>query len=182
MRTSLRALLAVAILCAGCGPESRFPVAGPGPVNPDTPPVVPPPVVPPPPPGPAACGTLSSGTLRVARSSPVAHLFTQTFDSAVTGRMFVVINPYASDTNIRFVAVSEALQRTVDFAIAGNSCGVLRDTTAVDSAIVRSAGVVSLPAGTWAFYADHASIVDCWESGAGSVNVIDARFEYCETP
>lgn len=182
MRTSLRALLAIAVLCAGCGPESRFPVAGPGPVNPNPPPVVPPPVEPPPPPGPAECGTLSSGTLRLSRSSPVAHLFTQTFDRAVTGRMFVVINPYASDTNIRFVAVSEALERTVAFEIAGNSCGVLVDTTAVDSAIVRNAGVVSLPAGTWDFYAEHATIVDCWESGAGTVNVIDARFEYCETP
>jgi hypothetical protein len=50
------------------------------------------------------------------------------------------------------------------------------------SALTRNAGEVNLPAGTWSFYAVHASRVDCWTdtgSGNGPIDVIDAQFEWC---
>jgi hypothetical protein len=169
LRTALGLSLGIAILLGGCSGEVRFPLTpeDPGPVVP---------------PGPNdECGTLHSGSFTVNRSRPIRSLFTQAFPNAVSGRMFVQINQFESDTNLRFVAVSVADETTLIIHPPGNSCGVLADTTASDTLLTRYAGEVTLSAGTWTFYADHASRVECWkDEDSGPVNVIDAHFQWCE--
>ena len=177
MRTSLAAAaLAIALLIAGCSGETRFPLAGPAPQDPG-------PVVPPPPPGPDPdeCGTLRSGSTSVNRSRPIRLLFTHSFANAVYGRMFLEVNNIESDTNLRFVAVREGDETTLIITQPGDPCGVIADTTASDSVLTRYAGQVNLSAGTWSFYADHASRVECWKgTDSGTVQIIDARFDWCE--
>lgn len=174
-RTSLGAALAIALLIAGCSGETRFPLAGPAPQDPG-------PVVPPPPgPDPDECGTLRSGSTSVNRSRPIRLLFTHSFPNAVSGRMFLEVNNIESDTNLRFVAVRESDEMSLVITRPDNPCGVLADTTASDSVLTRYAGQANLSAGIWSFYADHASRVECWkETDSGTVQIIDARFDWCE--
>jgi hypothetical protein len=70
----------------------------------------------------------------------------------------------------------------VVIARPGDPCGVLADTTGVDTPVTRYVGAFTLPAGTWSFYALHGSQVSCWTqsgSGNGPVNVVDAQIDFC---
>ncbi len=199
MRTRSFAILVALLLVAGCAGESRDFLTGPngqpgGPGGAPGPTGPPGPAGPPGPPGipgggggGSSCGEINTGSFNVTRSQPEKYLFSYYFSGPFFGRMFVRINNYRSggghtNQNIQFYAVRDEDGMRVVIARPGDSCGVLADTTEVDRALTRNAGEVMLPAGTWAFYATHASRVDCWTdtgSGSGPIDVIDAQFEWC---
>jgi hypothetical protein len=186
------ATLVTLLLLAGCAGESRDLLTGPG-GQPGGIPGAPGPPGPPGPPGipgpggGSSCGEINTGSFNVTRSTPEKYLFSYYFSAPFTGRMFVRINNYRSggghtNQNIQFYAVRDGDGMTAIVHRPGDSCGVLPDTTEIDAPLTRSAGEVTLPEGTWSFYAVHASRVDCWTdsgSGSGPIDVIDAQFEWC---
>jgi hypothetical protein len=204
MRTRTLATLLALLLVTGCSGESREFLTNPnagddgdgpggtptptgpgpgGPGNPGTPGV-------PTPRGGGeggGCGEINTGAYNVTRSQPVKYLFSYYFSAPFTGRMFVRINNYRSggghtNQNIQFYAVRDQDGMRVVLKRAGDSCGVLPDTTEINRPLTRYAGEVTLGAGTWAFYATHASRVSCWTdtgSGSGPIDVIDSQFEWC---
>ena len=179
MRTRIAASFLALLLIAGCAGESRDFLTSPGGGGG--------PIVPGGPLGGGNCGEINTGAFNVTRSTPEKYLFSFYFSAPFTGRMFVRINNYRSggghtNQNIQFYAVRDGDGMTVVVSRPGDSCGVLPDTTEIDAPLTRSAGEVTLPAGTWSFYAVHASRVDCWTdtgSGSGPVDVIDSQFEWC---
>jgi len=132
------------------------------------------------------CGEVRLEPFNVTRSTPLKYIGSYYFSGQADLRLFIRVDNYRvggghNNQNIQFYAVRDGDGQKVVLARPGDDCGVLADTS-ITGAATRYVGQATLPAGTWAVYALHASQVSCFAptgSGNGPVSVQDGQLEWC---